>query len=97
MHTESIQLLSLPKRQLDNFLGLDTGLSTVEAMVAALKKAKGLQSVQDTEMKAILQVGARVYGNRGCTWLEAGQLGSCVGQGVYAGESCRARRALPAP
>ena len=36
-------MLSLPKRQLDNFLGQDTGLDSVDAIIAALKKCQALQ------------------------------------------------------
>lgn len=41
--SETLQMLSLPKRQLDNFLGRDTGLDSVDAIIAALKKCQALQ------------------------------------------------------
>jgi cGMP-dependent protein kinase len=41
--SETAQLLSLPKRQLDNFLGQDAGLDSVDAIIAALKKCQALQ------------------------------------------------------
>jgi len=63
--TESLHMLSLPKRQLDHFLGLDTGLSSVDAIVAALKKSRGLQSIPDTDMRAILQLSEEKTYNAG--------------------------------
>jgi hypothetical protein len=41
--SETLQMLSLPKRQLDTFLGRDVGLDSADAVIAALKKCEALK------------------------------------------------------
>jgi hypothetical protein len=41
--SETLQMLCLPKRQLDHFLGQDTGLDSTDAVLGALKKSQTLQ------------------------------------------------------
>ncbi|PNW86201.1 hypothetical protein CHLRE_02g076900v5 [Chlamydomonas reinhardtii] len=53
--SESLHLLSLPKRQVDSFMGRDTGLKNEEAVVAALKKSKFLANMTDPEFKELLK------------------------------------------
>ncbi|GAX83981.1 hypothetical protein CEUSTIGMA_g11406.t1 [Chlamydomonas eustigma] len=52
--SDTLQMLCLPKRQLDHFLGQDTGLDSVDAVLGALKKSQTLQRVVDTEWKQLI-------------------------------------------
>ncbi|KAJ9511311.1 hypothetical protein QJQ45_029755, partial [Haematococcus lacustris] len=63
--SESLQMLSLSKRQLDSFLGRDQGLNTLEQVLAALKKSKHIGTQSDTELKAVLQSAEEVHYNAG--------------------------------
>ncbi|KAG2485663.1 hypothetical protein HYH03_015635 [Edaphochlamys debaryana] len=53
--SEALHLLSLPKRQVDSFMGRDSGLQSDEAVVAALKKSKFLANMTEPEFKELLK------------------------------------------
>ena len=61
--SELSHILQLQKRQLDHFLGKDLGLNTVEAVIGALKKARGLANVTEPEFKVLLKsADEKAYG-----------------------------------
>ena len=64
--SETAQMLSLPKRQLDNFLGQDTGLDSDDAIIAALKKCQALQVCGwcgDDDIFLLRSLGPGIYVN----------------------------------
>ncbi|GLC48322.1 hypothetical protein PLESTB_000083500 [Pleodorina starrii] len=54
--SETLHMLTLPKRQVDSFMGRDTGLKSDEAVVAALKKSRFLASMTEPEFKELLKM-----------------------------------------
>ncbi|GIL52865.1 hypothetical protein Vafri_8639 [Volvox africanus] len=54
--SETLHMLTLPKRQVDSFMGRDTGLKSDEAVVAALKKSRFLATMTEPEFKELLKM-----------------------------------------
>lgn len=63
--SETLHMLCLPKRQLDSFLGRDTGLSSMDAVVAALKKSKHLSNLSDVDLRNVVGSAEEVTYNAG--------------------------------
>jgi len=63
--SDSLHMLCLPKRQLDSFLGRDSGLNGIEQVVAALKKSKHLAQLSEVELKSVLTSAEEVVYNPG--------------------------------
>lgn len=69
--TDNLHMLTLVKAQLDSFLGLSSGLSSEESIIAALKKCKALKGLAESDLKQLLASATEQTYNAGDVVVEA--------------------------